>query len=156
MLVLAEADDKGSEARLGAVLREAQLQNVTIWSVGLPTVHATLLNRAKMKPTDPGWGDHNLIPVAVWAVTNIRDGISGNGLQIAAAATGGTHFATWKNRSIQSAIDAIGGELHSPYLLTYTPTGTDAEGYREIKVEVDNQNLKVSSRPGYYREGPQN
>ncbi|MGB2636293.1 MAG: VWA domain-containing protein, partial [Candidatus Acidiferrum sp.] len=42
MLVLAQADDKGSEAKLGAVLRQAQLQNVTIWSVGLSTVHATL------------------------------------------------------------------------------------------------------------------
>ncbi|MGB7729764.1 MAG: VWA domain-containing protein [Candidatus Acidiferrum sp.] len=87
MLVLAEADDKGSEAKLGAVLRQAQLQNVTIWSVGLSTLHATFLNRAKMKPADPGWGNNNLIPVAVWAVTNIRDEISGNGLQIAAAAT---------------------------------------------------------------------
>ncbi|MGB2668879.1 MAG: VWA domain-containing protein [Candidatus Acidiferrum sp.] len=156
MLVLAEADDRGSEAKLGAVLREAQLQNVTVWSVGLSTVHATLLNRAKMKPTDPGSGDNNLIPVAVWAVTNIRDEISGNSLQIAAAATGGTHIAIWKDRSIQSAIDAIGGELHSQYLLMYTPTGTDAEGYHEIKVEVDNVNLKVRSRPGYYREGPEN
>ncbi len=149
LLVLAEADDKGSEAKLGAVLREAQLQNVTIWSVGLSTAHATLLNRAKMKPTDPGWGDNNLITVALWAVTNIRDGISGNSLQIAAAATGGTPIATWKDRSMQSAIDAIGGELHSQYLLMYTPTGTDAAGYHEIKVEVDNVNLKVRSRAGY-------
>jgi len=113
MLVLAEADDKGSKAKLGAVLRQAQLENVTIWSVGLSTVHATLLNRAKMKPSDPGWGDDNLIPLAVWAVTNIKDQILKNGLQIATAATGGTHFATWRDHSIQSAIDEIGGELHS-------------------------------------------
>jgi VWFA-related protein len=56
MLILAESDDKGSKAKLGAVLRQAQLENVTIWSVGLSTFHATLLNRAKMKRTDPGWG----------------------------------------------------------------------------------------------------
>jgi len=94
MLVLAEADDKGSKARLGAVLRQAQLENVTIWSVGLSTVHAVFWNRAKMKPSDPGWGDNNLIPVAAWAVTNIKDQIFRNGLQVATAATGGTHFAT--------------------------------------------------------------
>ena len=154
MLVLAEADDKGSEAKLGAILRQAQLQNVTIWSVGLSTVHAAFLNRARMKPTDPDWGQLNLIPIAVWAVTNIKDQISTNGLQIAAAATGGTHIATWKGRSIQSAIDAIGGELHSQYLLMYTPTGTDTEGYHEIKVEVHKSNLKVRSRPGYFMEAP--
>jgi hypothetical protein len=96
-----------------------------------------------MKHSDPAWGDNNLIPVAVWAVTSIKDEVSGNGLQIAAAATGGTHIATWKDRSIQSAMDAIGDELHSQYLLTYTPTGTDAEGYHEIKVEVDSANLST-------------
>jgi len=154
MLVLAESDDKGSKAKLGAVLRRAQLENVTIWSVGLSTVHATLLNRAKMKPSDPGWGDNNLIPLAAWAVKNIKDQISKNGLQIATAATGGTHFATWRDRSIQTAIDEIGGELHSQYLLLYTPTGTNAEGYHEIRVEVDKSNLKVRWRPGYFVEGP--
>ena len=156
MLVLAESDDKGSKAKLGAVLRRAQLENVTIWSVGLSTVHATLLNRAEMKPSDPGWGDNNLIPLAAWAVKNTKDHISKNGLQIATAATGGTHFATWRGRSIQTAIDEIGGELHSQYLLMYTPTGTTAEGYHEIRVEVDKSNLKVRWRPGYFVEGPPN
>lgn len=156
MLVLAESDDKGSKAKLGAVLRRAQLENVTIWSVGLSTVHATFLNRAKMKPSDPQWGDNNLIPLAVWAVTNIKDHISRNGLQIAAAATGGTHFAAWRDRSIQIAIDEIGGELHSQYLLMYTPTVSNAEGYHEIKVDVDKPNVRVRSRPGYFLEVPKN
>jgi VWFA-related protein len=151
MIVLAESDDKGSKATLGAVLRQAQLENVTIWSVGLSTVHAWFLNRAKMKPTDPDWGDNNLIPLTVWAVTNMKDQIHNNGLQIAATATGGTHFATWRDRSIQAAIDEIGGELHSQYLLMYTPTGT-TNGYHEIKVDVDKPNVRVRSRPGYFVE----
>jgi hypothetical protein len=104
-----------------------------------------------MKPTDPDWGDNNLIPLAVWAVTNIKDQIHHNGLQIATTATGGTHFATWRDRSIQTAIDEIGGELHSQYLLMYTPTGT-TEGYHEIKVDVDKPNVSVRSRPGYFVE----
>jgi VWFA-related protein len=149
MLVLAESDDKGSKAKLGAVLRQAQLENVTIWSVGLSTMHAWYLGRARMKPSDPGWGDNNLIPLAVWAVTNIKDQIYNNGLRIATTATGGTHFATWRDRSIQTAIDEIGGELHSQYLLVYTPTGT-TEGYHEIKVDVDKPNVSVRSRPGYF------
>lgn len=151
MLVLAESDDKGSSTKLGVVLRQAQLENVTIWSVGLSTVHAWFLNRAKMKRTDPDWGDNNLIPLAVWAVTNIKDQIHNNSLQIATAATGGTHFATWRDRSIPAAIDEIGGELHSQYLLMYTPTGA-TEGYHEIKVDVDKPNISVRSRPGYFVE----
>ena len=33
------------------------------------------------------------------------------------------------------------------------PTGTETEGYHEIKVDVDKNDLKVRSRPGYL-EGP--
>src|SRR5256885_435117 len=42
MLVLSEATDVGSETGLGAVLRQAQLTNVTIYSVGLSTTAAEL------------------------------------------------------------------------------------------------------------------
>src|SRR5260370_37573394 len=39
MLILSEATDVGSDTKLGAVLRQAQLSNVTIYSVGLsPTI----------------------------------------------------------------------------------------------------------------------
>jgi VWFA-related protein len=156
MVVLAEADDQGSEAKLGTVLRRAQLENVTIWSVGLSTVHALIENREKMKPTDPGYGDNNLIPVAKWAVTHMRDHVAGNALEIAASATGGSFVPVWKDRSIGKAIDRIGGELHSQYLLMYMPTGTGAEGFHDIKVTVDQPKSKVKSRPGYYVKGPSN
>jgi VWFA-related protein len=154
MLVLAEADDKGSEAKLDTVLRRAQRENITIWSVGFSTVHALIGNRAKMKPSDPGYGDNNLIPVAKWAVTRMKDQVAGNPLETAASATGGSFMPVWKDRSIGKAIDEIGGELHSQYLLMYAPTGTDAGGFHQIKVTVDQPKSKVKSRPGYYVDGP--
>jgi len=51
MMILSEATDAGSEAKLGEVLRQAQLANVTIYSVGLSTTRAELL--AKPKDTRP-------------------------------------------------------------------------------------------------------
>ena len=49
MVVLGEAQDTGSENRLGEVLRSAQLANVTIYSIGLSTAMADL--RAKKEAT---------------------------------------------------------------------------------------------------------
>ena len=92
--------------------------------------------------------------LAIWAVMHVKDEVKDNALQIATTATGGAHIATWKNRSIEKAIDEVGGELHSQYMLSYTPTGTDANGYHEIKVDVDRKELKVRARPGYYLAGP--
>ena len=178
MLVLAEAHDEGSNAKLGEVLRQAQLANITIYSVGISSTRAALQKKAEYKrppnpapdgtfglPPIPGtvqtpttendrYGNIDLMALAVWAVQHIKDQITDHALEVAATATGGAHISTWKDRSIESAIDEIGGELHSQYSLSYTPSDTEASGYHEIKVDVDRVGLKVRARPGYYLAGP--
>ncbi len=180
MLIFSEAIDDGSEKKLGEVLRQAQLANVTIYSVGLSTTRAELQAKPKPPkrpnlppgtlPSPPGtppatptseenrYGNIDLLAAAVWVVQHVHDQVSANGLEVAAAATGGAHLATFKDRSIENAIDEIGGELHSQYTLSYTPTDADAMGYHEIKVSVlrnDARNLKVRARPGYYLAPPE-
>jgi VWFA-related protein len=173
LLVIAEAKDVGSDAKLGEVLRQAQLANVTIYSVGLSTTRAELQAKPKDtrphitppgtfgRPPMPGtvqtpdtdaalYGEGSLMDAVVWAVKHVQDALKDNPLEIATAGTGGAHLATFRDRSIENAIDAIGGELHSQYSLTYTPTDTGSTGYHEIKIMVDKKNLKVRARPGYY------
>jgi VWFA-related protein len=139
MLILSEANDAGSETKLGAVLRQAQLANVTIYSVGLSTLMAEL--KAPPKDTTPQVtppGTFGRAPFPGSVQTPSTEGI-----------------ATFKNQSIENAIDEIGGELHSQYSLSYTPRGTSDAGYHEIKVKVDKEGLKVRARPGYYLAGPE-
>ena len=181
LMIISEATDDGSEVKLGEVLRKAQLANVTIYSVGLSTTSAEL--RAKPRDTRPQmtppgtfplppvpgtvqtptseenrYGNIDLMAAAVWAVQHIHDQVKDHALEVAAAATGGAHLSTFKDRSIEKAIDEIGGELHSQYTISYTPTGSDASGYHEIKVNVvrnDAKNLKVRARPGYFIAPPE-
>src|SRR6202521_2007393 len=181
LMILSEATDVGSEAKLGEVLRQAQLNNVTIYSVGLSTTRAQ--RQAKPKdtrpkitppgtfplPPQPGipqtptseenrYGNIDLMALAVWAVQHVHDQVKDHALEVAATATGGSHLSTFKDRSIEKAIDEIGGELHSQYTISYAPTGSDAAGYHEIKVNVlgnDAKNLKVRARPGYFLAPPE-
>ncbi len=181
LMILSEATDAGSEAKLGEVLRQAQLANATIYSVGLSTTRAELQAKPKdtrpqitppgtfPMPAPPGtvqtptseenrYGNIDLMAAAVWAVQHIHDQVKDHALEVAATATGGTHLSTFKDRSIEKAIDEIGGELHSQYTISYTPTGSDAAGYHEIKVNVlrhDAKNLKVRARPGYFLAPPE-
>ena len=179
LLVISEARDEGSEARLGEVLRQAQLANVTIYSVGLSTTRAELQkkpedNRTLVSPpgtyplppipgtpprpveSDPRTsGTVDLMSAVIWAVTHAKNEVTGNPLELATGGTGGAHIATFKDRSIENAIDEIGGELHSQYTLSYTPTGTSESGFHQIKVSVDQKGLKVRARPGYYLAPPQ-
>jgi VWFA-related protein len=181
LMLLSEATDAGSEAKLGEVLRQAQLANVTIYSVGLSTTRAQLQAKPKDTrpqitppgtfplPPQPGvpqtptseenrYGNIDLLALAVWAVQHVHDQVKDHALEVAATATGGAHLSTFKDRSIEKAIDEIGGELHSQYTISYTPTGSDAAGYHEIKVNVvrnDAKNLKVRARPGYFLAAPE-
>ena len=177
LLVVSEATDVGSQAKLGEVLRKAQLANVTIYSVGLSTTRALLQQEPKQNHTDiapPGTyplppipgkppvpeeedprlnNTVDLMALAVWAVSHIADKVSAHALEVAAVATGGAHFATFKDRTIEKALDEIGGELHTQYTLGYSPAGTTEDGYHEIKVSLVDakyKNLKIRFRPGYY------
>jgi len=178
LVVIAEAQDSGSESKLGEVLRQAQLANVTIYTIGLSTTMADL--RAKPNPYQgpqlgpPGTypvplppgvaqtpeneaamaGNIDLMALAVWLVKTGKNAIGPNSLEIASKATGGLHLKTMKDRSIQKAMDAIGGELHAQYTLGYRPPGDEPTGYHEIKVTVDRPGVDVRTRPGYYIAPP--
>ena len=181
MLILSEATDIGSDTQFGAVLRQAQLANVTIYSVGLSTTKAEL--RAAQRDTTPQitppgtfgappmpgtvqtpetdaarYGSGDLMQAVIWAVQHVKDKVKGNPLELAATGTGGEHIATFKDRSIEKAIDDIGGELHSQYSVSYAPTGTNDSGYHEIKIAIDKKGSnkwQVRSRPGYYVGPPE-
>jgi VWFA-related protein len=170
LVVVSEAQDSGSEAKLGEVLRQAQLANVMIYSIGLSTAVADLRGKPKPKavpqvgPTGANTGPPNttigaasanpqgidLMPLVIWLVKTGKNAVGPNSLAIASQATGGLHVNVKRDGSIQKAMDEIGGELHAQYTLAYRPTGEDLTGYHEIKVVVDRANVTVRTRPGYY------
>jgi VWFA-related protein len=181
MLVMSETVDAGSEAKLGEVLRKAQLANVTIYSVGLSTTRSELKGKSRDNqptpiappgimtlPAPPGTvqtpagqdiasaSGVDLLGLAIWAVQHADNKVKDHAMEVACVATGGTHLSTYKDRTIEKVIDEIGGELHSQYTISYAPSDSDAAGYHEIKVDVDRKNLKVRTRPGYYVGPPEN
>jgi len=173
MVIMSEVSDVGSETHFSAVLRRAQLSNVVIYSVGISRTLAEWkapsneltpqlvpegifpqpnlpgsIQTPETKATRYGYG--NLINL----MKNIKSQFTQT-LQIAASRTGGQYITTFKGKSMQTAVDEIGGELHSQYSLSYEPAGTKATGYHVIQVQVDRANLKVRARPGYYVAPPE-
>jgi VWFA-related protein len=178
LVVFGEAQDTGSEIKLGSVLRQAELANVTIYSIGLSTAMADL--RAKPDqyeppqlgppgtfpiPTPDGQpqtpeleaqmeGNINVLALAEWLVKTGMNAVGSNSLEVASKATGGLHVSTMKDHSFQKAMDEIGGELHAEYTLGYRPPSDEVDGYHEIKITVDRPGLTVRTRPGYYLPPP--
>jgi VWFA-related protein len=176
IVVVGEARDDRSEKKLGEVLRQAQLANVVIYSVGLsPTAAALHSGSSQASPIQttpsgtfsgppfPGSaqtptnqqqyaGNIDLLGLAEWAVRNTTAVVKDHPLELTAAATGGTFQSVVRERTLEKAVDAIGGELNSQYTLSYRPTVSDVAGYHKINVTVDRPGTKVRTRPGYYLE----
>jgi VWFA-related protein len=179
LLVMAEARDTGSESKLGEVLRKAELANVTIYSIGLSTIAAAMRSKPDLSPPVE-MGPPGTFPVptpngmpqtpdverqmqegadlgalAVWLLKTGMNALGPNSLAVASKATGGLHLNTMKDRSIEKAMDEIGGELHAQYTLAYRPRDGGDLGYHEIRVEVDRPGASVRTRPGYYVAPPE-
>lgn len=179
IITVAEAMDGGSETKLGEVLRDAQLANITIYSVGLSSTAAQARGEQKNNQmpsaTPPGVFGAPGIPgtpqtptteterssgvdvmsLATWIVQHTESVVKERPLEVATAATGGLYESTVKDDSIEKAIDNIGGELHAEYTISYRPSTMNSGGYHTIQVQViDARGLTVRSRPGYYVGAP--
>jgi VWFA-related protein len=177
IVIMSEATDVGSDGRLDAIVRRAQLYNIAVYSVGIPTTLAQLAATPKdvrpaivpqgifpqmrmpgivqIQPTeDIRYGYGNIMSLNVWVLKNVKDQIYGHVLQAAGKETGGRHIATFGPTSMQRALDEIGAELHAQYSLTYEPKATSETGYHKIEVQVKRDGLKARARPGYYIAPP--
>lgn len=177
IIALAESRDTGCEIKFGQILRQLQLENITVYSVGLSLTAAEVHDPEEQSvaplvtpsgtfglPAFPGtaqtpWGmqqysgNMNLTPSASWALWGLKrvTGTARNPLKMAAAMTGGLYQATFDDNSIEIAIDQIGAELSAQYMLSYNLARTGVGGYHKISVEVvGHPKLKARSRPGYY------
>lgn len=172
MLIIGESQDHTSKAELGAILRDVQEANITIYSVGPSSTAADLLvpggngatNQVPLPKSLPpaetkapprnhlGESYFDVLTPAIWLLSRTTNEIKNHQLEVAAAATGGVHYRTLNSRTMQAALDKIGGELHAQYVLSYAPNVTSTPGFHQIRVTVDRPKLAVRTRPGYFVE----
>lgn len=178
VVAVSESVDTGSEEKLGNILREAQLANVAIYTVGLSTTAALLRSRPAQagppqlgppgtfgRPGVPGVpqtptteaqlsSNVDLRALIAWLVEKGLNLVTPQALAVASEGTGGDHVSTFRERSIEQALDRIGGELHAQYTLAYELPSAGNYGYHEIRVEVTHPGYQVRTRPGYFLAPP--
>ena len=174
LLLIAEKRDKGSELRAREALTEAQFANVSIYALDISTVVATLtakpdIPRPQPIPTTaqhiPAGGaltpttieqntnNGNYIPVFIDIFKAVKSIFVDDALDVFTRFTGGKQYAFVSEKSLERAVQGISEELHSQYMLSYTPNNQAEGGYHEIKVVVNRPNLEVRTRPGYWVAG---
>jgi hypothetical protein len=67
------------------------------------------------------------------------------------ATTGGRVINFVKKNALEQAIEAVGEEVHSQYLLTFQPAASEPGSFHAIRVAVRNRpELRTKTRQGYW------
>ena len=175
LLLISEQHDKGSELRVREVLSEAEFANIVIYSVNVSTLaanattsapnsHSVLDNRPPGAVHLPGGAVEtattqsqmamgNYAPLIKEVFTSAVDVFRKTPSEIFTTYTGGRGFAFSTQKELDHAVSAVGEELHSQYLLTYSPSNQEEAGFHDIVVQVNRPDLKIRARDGYYLAG---
>jgi len=177
LLLIAETRDKGSEGRVRDALTDIQINNVSVYSVDVsrmlagfsktrpPDTRPDTLPPAMtplpagvpatpnnvMQATGGQGGSAQFVPLMVEIFKDSKAIFVDNPVEVFTKGTGGAEFGFGKQRGLEDAIEKVGAEIHSQYLITYNPNNKDQGGFHEIEVEVSHPEAnKVRTRPGYW------
>jgi VWFA-related protein len=173
ILQIAENRDKGSSSHPREVLTEAEMNNVVIYSMNVSQLLAALTSTAQPNRPDPrppggSWVAPGVTSTATtesqmnmgnWvpALKDVFDAAKGvfvkDPLDVYTQYTGGRQCGFKSDKALANCVAQIGEELHSQYLLSYTPTNIADAGFHRIVVEVLKPGYKVRARDGYWIAG---
>ena len=177
VLLISETRDLGSEGKKKRVLTAAEINNVQVWAVDMSRFVELLTGKPKppRPDTQPATARQGVLPGGVPAtpttvaatfqtgsriefiplfkevLKDVRDIFVDNPVELMTKGTGGEEFSFYNQRALENAIQRIGSELHSQYLITYTPNNPEDAGFHDIEVNVSGlRGGKVRARPGYW------
>ncbi len=175
LLLVSETRDISSEGRIRDALLDLELANVSVYTVNISRAITTLTQRAQpprpnpqlpsarpmpagvpatptsvaqSDPTQGGAG--NVVPLLIEIFRDVKAIFRDNPAEAFTKGTGGTEFSFVRQKGLEEAISKIGEELHSQYMITYSPNNTEEGGFHEIVVSVIARNAVPRTRPGYW------
>jgi VWFA-related protein len=175
ILVIAERRDRSSKTKLPDLLRHNQLQNTAIYWLTYSTFLAPFTNRPKTvwdrmsdeQKQDPGRMHSSKFPLPEETAPLPPDTAPGSLLNVFSElfhktapdaatlisnATGGRTFSFLKQSGLESAIQAVGAEVHRQYIVTFQPKLDEPGVYHALRAEVRARpDLQVRTRAGYWR-----
>jgi VWFA-related protein len=176
LLLVSETRDQSSEARAKETLIMEQLSNVTVYTVDISRAVTSIMAHAdpgrpdnrppamnpmpSSVPATPNTvmqtygtegGSAEFVPLMVEVFKDTKAIFKQNPAEVFTRGTGGAQFGFMRQRGLEDAVERIGAELHSQYLISYNPNNKDVGGFHQISVQVTGvKNVKVRTRPGYF------
>jgi VWFA-related protein len=178
IMQIGETRDISSEARARETLINMQLGNIVFYGVDMsrfmttlttpppvprpdnnpPAIRGTLPMGQPSTPTTIAQmtggnsGRAEFVPLMVEVFRDVKAVFKSNPVEVFTKGTGGSEFGFRSYRTLEEAIQRMGEELHSGYLITYSPNNKEEGGFHEIVVDVPERRdvKRVQTRPGYW------
>lgn len=173
-LLISETRDNGSAGRMRYALQATELNNVLVYTINMNRLLNTVTEKTPVPRPDPvpasahqtvaggaatpnsimqnsGWGS-NSIPMFVEIFRDVKAIFVSNPAELLTKYTGGTEYSFLTQRNLEEVISRIGEELHSQYLINYSPNNKLEGGWHTIRVTV-NLPGSVKTRTGYWLAG---
>ena len=175
LLVIGETRDYGSEGRGRETLINLQVNNVAVYWVDMSHLLGTLTapppdprpdnNPPAMHPLPAGvpstpttvaqtygtnGGRAEFLPLMLEIFKDVKNIFKTSPAELFTRGTGGTQFGFYRQRGLEDAIQSIGEELHSQYLISYNPNNKEEGGWHQIAVNILGKDYRTQTRPGYW------
>jgi VWFA-related protein len=175
LLVISEARDNGSQARVRETLEKLQLANVAVYQVDMSHLIGKLTAPAPDPRPDPlppamhpmpagvpatpttvdqtygtNGGRAEFLPLLIEIFKDVKNIFKISPAELYTKGTGGSQFSFATQKGLEEAITKIGDQLHSQYLISYRPNNMDEGGFHHIEVEVIGHDYRCDTKPGYY------
>ncbi len=176
LMLISETQDRGSEARVKDALYKLEFENVIVYPVNMSRWVNQLTARTPVPRPSPfpvgtrmsspggldtpttamqnglGGGYGNYTPVLTEIFTAAKAIFVANPQEAYTKYTGGKEYSFVNLKGLEEAIQQLGEELHSQYLLSYSPVQDTRQegGWHKIQVTVKRPRLEVRTRAGYW------
>src|ERR1051326_3812641 len=143
IVVVGETRDRGSKTKLTELLKFIERGSITVFSVVYSAYLTPFTTKAGELPPPEG-GPNFLEAITRLGKTNAAAAL--------ADASGGRKLSFATLRSLERIMGHVGEELHSQYLLSYTPP-RGQPGFHTVTVKLREQpGAIVRNRPGYWSD----
>ena len=176
IMLLSETQDRGSEGRVRDTLYKLEFENVIVYPVNMSRWVNQLTARTPIPRPDAfpvgtrgntpggldtpttamqnggGGGYGNYTPVFKEIFTAVKAVFVANPQEVYTKYTGGKEYSFVSLKGLEEAVQRLGEELHSQYLLSYSPQKDTRQegGWHKLQVTVKRPRVEVRTRAGYW------
>jgi VWFA-related protein len=176
LMLISETQDRGSEGKVKDALYKLEFENVIVYPVNMSRWVNQLTARTPVPRPDSipvgarnappgglqtpttemqngrGGGYGNYTPVLQEIFTAVKAVFVANPQEAYTKYTGGKEYSFVNLKGLEEAIQRLGEELHSQYLLSYSPLEATRQegGWHKLQVTVKRPRLEVRTRAGYW------